>query len=346
MTQGIETGTGGLWASNQTAVGTQAATSATSTLKLRKATDDSLSSNKKHGNEPFVDGEAYDSSGPYVDSVAGDVGAFTFQAQIETGAAQIARHVGNDTVTGSVDPWSHVTVTGTTNPTYQTFREKTGVAVGPYRAVWWDAIANKITVNCGDDQNVMHMAVAVHALKSSEIGSVTDPVAVDPGTDPFRWGEQAGAVTIDAVAFPECTGHTIEMDRAWTSRPGDNIAPAFMVPGRGSITHTLDMAVTDTMLPYYLKTLYGTTTPTPGAQPTSQPVFAAIKEVYTRTPVTRLLTYDTPKVELKPDDITIGTKPLGGLLPITFGGRALKSGAAMMTVTAKTGDSASYIAAP
>ncbi len=39
----------------------------------------------------------------------------------------------------------------------------------------------------------------------------------------------------------------------------------------------------------------------------------------------------------------IGTKPLGGLTPIAFGGRALKSGAAMMTVTAKTADATAYI---
>lgn len=343
MTQGIETGTGGLWASVQSALGTQAATSAASTIRLRKATDDSLTSNKKHGNEPYVDGEAYDSSAAYVDSVAGDVGSFTYQMQIETGAAMIARHVGADTVTGASDPYTHTIATGTANPVMQTIREKTGVAVGPYRAVWWDAVANKITVNCGDDQNVMHATVMVHALKAAEIGSLTDPVAVDSGTDPFRWGECAGAVTIDTVAFPEITGHTIEMDRAWTSRPGDNIAPTFFVPGRGGITHTLDAAVTDTMLPQYLAALYGSATPSVGDRPTSQPVFRAVKEVYTRTAVTRVLTFDTPKVELKPDDITIGTKPLGGLTQILFGGRALKSGSAMMTVTAKTADSAAYI---
>jgi hypothetical protein len=343
MTQGIETGSGGLWIANQAALGTQAATAATSTLRLRKATDDSLSSNKKHGNEPFVDGEAFDSSAAYVDSVAGDVGSFTFQSQIETGAALIARFVGADTVTGASDPYTHTIATGTANPVYQTIREKTGLIVGPYRAVWWDAILNKLTINCGDDQNVKRITAAVHALKAAEVGSATDPVAVDPGTDSWRWGECAGAVTIDAVAFPEMTGHMIEMDRGWTSRPGDNIAPVFMVPGRGGITHTLDAAVTDTMLPQFLFALYGSATPSVGAQPTSQPVYRAIKEVYTRTAVTRVLTYDTPKVELKPDDIVIGTKPLGGVTPISFGGRAVKGGAAMMTVTAKTADATAYI---
>lgn len=343
MTQGIETGTGGLWASNQAALGTQAATAAASTLRLRKASDDSLTSNKKHGNEPYVDGAAYDSSAAYVDSVAGDVGQVVIQAQIETGAALIARHVGADVVTGSADPWTHTIAVGTANPIMQTIREKTGVSVGPYRAVWWDAIFNKLTWNCGNDQNVAHVTVAVAALKSAEIGSLTDPVAVDSGTDPFRWGECASAVTIDAVAFPEIQGEMFEADRAWTTRPGDNIAPVMFVPGRGGIMTTFDAAVTDTMLPQYLAALYGSATPSVGDRPTTQPIFRALKTVYTRTAVTRLLTIDRPKVEIKPDDIMIGTMPLGGMKEISFGGRCLASGSPMMTVTAKTGDSASYI---
>jgi hypothetical protein len=58
------------------------------------------------------------------------------------------------------------------------------------------------------------------------------------------------------------------------------------------------------------------------------------------------LTLDTPKVEIKPDDIVIGTKPKGGDLPVAFGGQALAGGSAMLTVTSKTGDSVAYITAP
>lgn len=343
MTTGIETGTGGLWASNQSALGTQAATNAASTIRLRKATDDTLKSGKVHGREPYVDGAAYDSSTPYVDMVAGDVGSFVFQAQIETGAAVIARHVGVDVVTGAGDPFTHTIATGTANPTYNTIREKTGVAVGPFRGVWWDAIFNKVTWNVGNDQNVAHLACDVQCLKSMEIGSLTDPVAVDSATDPWRWGEAAGAVTISTGAFPEISGETLEMDRAWTTRQGDNVTPYFFVPGRGAITRTFDGAVTDTLLPQLLLALFGSATPSVGDRPTSQPSNVALKTVYTRTAVTRLLTIDTPVVEVKPDDILIGTRPEGGLTPIAFGGQALASGAAMMTVTAKTAFATSYV---
>ena len=103
---------------------------------------------------------------------------------------------------------------------------------------------------------------------------------------------------------------------------------------------TFDLAVTDTMLPAYKKALWGTTTPTVGTQPTSQPTFAALKSVYTRSG-TRTLSYDTPKVEVKPDDIQFGTMPQGGLHRIAFGGRALASGSPQLTVIALTSASAS-----
>jgi hypothetical protein len=343
MTQGIESGTGGLWLANQSALGTQAVTAAASTKRLRKATDDTFKANKTHGREPYVDGAAYDSSTPYVEGVGGDVGAETIQAQIETAAPVFARHIGADVVTGAGDPWTHTISSGSTNPTFQTIREKTGVSVGPFRQVFWDAILNKITWNIGHDQNVSHLALGVQCLKAAEIGSLTDPVAVDSGTDPWRWGEATGAVTINAVAFPELDGETLDLDRAWTTKQGDGLEPLYFVPGRGAINRTFSGAVTDTLLPQLLLALYGSTTPTIGTRPTSQPSFVPMKTVYTRTPASRVLTLDTPKVEVKPDDILIGTKPLGGLIPVAFGGQALAGGSPMITVTALTGDSTSYI---
>ena len=345
MTTGIESGTGGLWTSNQTALGTQAATSATSTIRLRKASEDTLKSNKAHGNESYVDGSAFDNATPYVQSVGGDVGKFVFQSQIETGAAIWARHVGVDVVTGAGDPWTHTITTGTANPVYQTIREKTGVAVGPYRVVYWDSIFNHVTMNCGGQQFPMHLDCGIHSLKSSEIGSLTDPVAVDSGTDPWRWGEAATAITIGAVSFPEINGETIDSDRGWTSQAGDNIEPAFFIPGEGPITRTFSGAVTDTLLPQIQLALFGSTTPTVGTRPTSQPNFVALKSVYTRSG-TRTLSHDTPRVEVKPDDFVIGTRPTGGLWPIAFGGRVLSTASPHMTIIALTGSSATYITAP
>src|SRR5581483_7288050 len=252
MSQGIESGVGQVWASNQTALGSQAATSAASTRFLRKATDDTFKGGKTHGSEPYVDGAAYDSSTPYVEAVGGDIGQEVFQGQIENTAAILARHIGTDVVTGAADPWTHTTTSGTTSPVIQTIREKTGVNVGPVRLAYWDAIFNKVTWNIGQDQNVAHLTLATLALKAGEIGSLTDPVAVDTGVDPWRWGEAVGAVTIAATPFPEIDGETLDLDRGWDVHRGDNQEPVFYIPGRGAITRTFSAAVTDTMLPQIL----------------------------------------------------------------------------------------------
>jgi hypothetical protein len=345
MSQGIESGIGNLWFANQTALGSQAATAAVSTRFGRKATDDTYKGGKTHGREPYVDGAAFDSSTPFVEGVGGDIGKEVIQGQVENAAAVYARQIGVDVVTGAADPWTHTIAAGTAGPVPQTIREKTGAVVGPVRLTYWDAILNHTLWNCSQDQNISHLELNALALKAGEISSLTDPVAVDSGTDPFRWGEAAGALTINAVVFSELDGDTLDVDRGWDVHRGDNVEPAYFVPGRGAITRSFSGAVTDTLLPEILLALYGSTTPAPATRPTSAPSTRPLKSVYTRS-ASRALTLDTPKVEIKPDDITIGAKPQGGLIPITFGGQALASGSAALTVTAKTGDSVSYVTAP
>lgn len=342
MPAAIESGVGRTWAANQSALGTKALVSATSTISLRQATDDVLTHNKKHGQEPYVDGAAYDSSTPYVENVGGDVGQLVTQAQIETGAALIARSVGVDVVTGASDPYTHTISSGTANPTYQTIHQSVGVNVGPFKAVWWDAILSKVTFNCGQDQNVAHLAAGVMALKAAEIVTAL-PTANDSGTDPYRWGEAAGALTIGGTPFTEIAGETVDADRGWDVHMGDATEPSCFVPGRGKIMRTFSTLVTDNMLAQLLNLLYGSSTPTAGTRPTSQPSYGALVSTYTRS-ATRTLKFDTGKVELRPDDIVIGAKPEGGKREVTFGGQALANGAtSALIVTAKTGDASSYI---
>lgn len=345
MSQGIESGIGLLFAGNQTALGTQAATNAASTRFFRKATDDTFKGGKTHGREPFVDGAAFDSSTPYVEAVGGDIGKEVIQGQIENATAVYARQIGVDVVTGASDPWTHTIAAGTASPVNQTIREKAGSAIGPVRLTYWDAIFNHTTWICGQDQNISHLELNCLALKAGEISSATDPVAVDTGVDPLRWGEAVGALTINAVAFGEIDGETLDVDRGWDVHRGDNSEPVFYVPGRGAITRSFSGAVTDTLLPEILLALYGSSTPTAGTRPTTPPTTRPLKSVYTRS-ASRSVTLDTPKVEIKPDDIAIGAKPQGGLIPITFGGQALAGGSAALTVTGKTGDSTAYVTAP
>ena len=67
----------------------------------------------------------------------------------------------------------------------------------------------------------------------------------------------------------------------------------------------------------------------------------ALDSTYTRSAV-RSLQITTPKVVVDPADFVIGPKAEGGAIPVSFGGRCLDS-SGIITVIAKTGDSAAYV---
>jgi hypothetical protein len=175
----------------------------------------------------------------------------------------------------------------------------------------------------------------------------TDPTVTDSGSDPFNWNEVTGSVSIDtgggAVVLPEVDGETLEIDRKLEVHRGDSPAPVCFIPGKGEINRTFSAVVTDGTIPIMKSVLYGTTTPTDGQAVSATVQTAALQTVYTKN-ANRSLTITTPKVVLNPEDFEVGPQAEGGKMEVTFGGRCLNSGAtAMLTIVAKTGDTAAYV---
>lgn len=346
----IEAGSGHVWQSKQAALGTRELASAATMKHLRKAGDDGMKANKVIGSEPWVDGQAFASPSQYIDAVGGDVGPVTFQAQIATAGFEFAQIIGVDVVTGTTPDYTHTIAAGNANGAYQTFYQQAGVSVGPLNFSFWDALLNTLTWNCGQDQKTAHMTAGVMALQAAEwfttaptITDATTGTTTDQGADPFTWNEVTGAVTIDAVAFAEADGDTLEIDRKLDVHRGDSAAPACFIRSQGEINRTISAIVTDNTIPKIKSVLYGTASPADGADVSTTPSYVALKTVYTRSSV-RSLSIDTPKVGVNPSDWEMGPKTGGGKIPVTFGGQALKSGAtAALTIIAKTGDPTVYV---
>ena len=338
----IESVNGDVWRVKQAALGTIELPSAAATKHLRKVGDNSLKAAKTFGSEEWVDGKAWGSPGMYVDTIGGDVGDITYQAQIETAGHGFAQIIGVDVVTGAGADFTHTIATGTANGPYQTIRQKVGASVGPWRNSFFDAKVNKLTWNCGQDQKVAHITENIFALKAAN-WFTTDPTAVDSATDPFNWNEATGAHTIDTVAFNEIDGDTLELDRKLDVHRGDSPAPVCFITGKGEVMRTYSALVSDNLIPKIQTVLYGTTTMTDGLAVNSLVNTVALESTYTRSAV-RSLKLTTPKVVVKPDDFEIGPRAEGGKIPIAFGGRCLDNGATpMLTVVAKTGDTATYV---
>jgi hypothetical protein len=340
-TNAIESVSGGLWKSKQTALGTIEPSAAATMKALRKATDDSFKPAKALGSEEYVDGQSWGSPGMYVDTVGGDVGTVTYQAQIETAGAAFASIIGVDVVTGTTPDYTHTITTNTVQGLNLTYYMKTGLAVGPWRNSYWDARLNKLTFTAGQDQKVAHIMENVFAMKAAA-WFTTDPVAVDSGTDPFNWNEVTGSIAINSITLPEVESETFEMDRKIDVHRGDSAAPICFVPGKGEINRSMSALVTDTDIPVIQQTLYGTTTMTNGLAVANTVTTVPMTSKYTRSAV-RSLQIDTPKVAVDPSDFEIGPKPQGGKIPIAFGGRCLLSAGTVCTIVAKTGDATAYI---
>jgi hypothetical protein len=340
-TNAIESQVGDVWKSKQAALGTIEPPASTTMKHLRKATEDSFKAAKTYGSEEWVDGASWGSPGMFVDTVGGDIGSITYQAQIETAGAAFASIIGVDVVTGTNPDFTHTITTSTAQGLNLTYYQKVGVNVGPWRNSFWDARCNKLTFTAGQQQKVAHIMENVFAMKAAN-WFTTDPTAADSGTDPFNWNEVTGSISINSVVLPEVESETFELDRKIEVHRGDSAAPICFVPGKGEITRSMSALVTDTDIPIIKTILYGTTTPTDG-----QAVSTAVQSVpmtskYTRSAV-RSLQIDTNKVAVDPADFEIGPRPEGGKVPIAFGGRCLLQSGTICTVIAKTGDSAVYI---
>ena len=338
----IESGVGDVWQVKQAALGTIEPANSTNTKHLRKVGEDALKPAKTYGSEEWLDGKAWGSPGMYVQSIGGEIGDLPFQAQIETTGFAFAQIIGVDTVTGTDPDYTHTIASGTANGPYQTIRQKVGVNVGPWRNSFFDAKVNKLTLNVGQDQRIMRITENLWALKAAS-WYIADPTATDSGTDPFEWSEAEGAHSIDGTVFPEIDGETLELDRKLEVHQGDSPKPVCFIPGKGLMTSTMSALVTDGTIPVIQKALYGTTVMTEGLEVNADVNTVALESTYTRT-AARSLKITRPKVAVDPSDFAVGARAEGGKLPVAFGGRCLDSGATpMLTVVAKTGDSAAYV---
>jgi len=340
MTTGIETGAGSAWQVKQTTAGTIEPSTSAAMKRLRKAGDDGLKASKTSAQEEYVDGQIWSNASSYTDSVGGDVGSFAIQGQLAITAFVWAQLLGSDVVTGSSDPWTHTISSGAVVPISQTVYTKTGAAVGPIRQAWYDAKLSKLTHNNGADQKLLELTESFMALHAAETFA-TDPTATDSGEDPLRWEE---AVTkINGTTFPEIKGDTVEADAKLGTITGQATRPIAFEFGKGTITRTLQTFITDGTLPQLYKVLYGSEAPAGASAISSTVQTAEIEAVYTRS-ASRRLNIKTPVVEIEPGDWVFGPKAAGGSREVAFGGRCHSTGSPLITVTAVTGDSTSYVA--
>lgn len=335
-----ESNVGTLVQGKQTALGTKLATNAAALRRMRLR-EGGLKPLKEVGYEPYVDGSTFPDPTPYATRIGGEVGDVTVQAQIETGGFLFAQLIGVDVVTGTNPDFTHTMSTGNLLGAYQTIYQEMGntqkVTLG-----FWDALISKGTWRIGQDQMVAHFTETIRAMQAGT-WSTSSPTAADSGTDPFLWSEVTGAALIDGVAYGEINGETLEVDRKLDDYLGDAIAPCCFVPTAGEITRSVGTIVSNNTLPVLKSALYNTASPSDGTAVSATIKHVSLSTKFTRT-AARSLQIDTGKVVVDIGDLDLAPSPDGGAKPLTIGGRCRPTAGTALTVIAKTGDSASYVA--
>src|SRR4051812_34984590 len=239
MAVAIESGIGTLNYGKQPTKGTKA-TAATTTVGYNqpKLFDGDLSAKKTLGSEEYVDGSRFASPSIFTDKIGGAVGSPVIQPQPENAGLFWAQVLASDTVTGGADPWTHTITSAGTTGAWGSWWEKTGVAVGPNRELYWDSKISKLTHECGQEQKVMHQSLAIAALVPAEV-YVTDPAKTQDTSDPFIWPEMSGTMNFDSTVLTDVSGEVVEVDTGLEPWWGDGVLPAQLIEKKGTITRSI-----------------------------------------------------------------------------------------------------------
>lgn len=343
----IESGTGALWRSKQTAQGTIASSVATTVRRLRKVGDDELKPRKTNARTTYVDGQRFSSPFIFADKAAGEVGVARYQAQLETVGYAFAQMFGTDTVTGSDPDYTHTIVSGTNQSPYQTFWQTVGTAVGPHSMAFWDAKPSDLEFKSSAEAKVAEVAETITAMKVQV--NPTLPTTADSGTDSFLWTENCGSpnkVTVAGVVLEEVTGEMVKITSPYDPKQGQCLEPIALVPGRAEIgtMRNFETFLTDNVLDQVELALFASSSPAANTRVASNVVKVALESEYVRS-ATRGLKITTPNTEMTPDDFGYGPRSEGGIIPVTLGGQCVAvGGTPAMTIVVKNGESASYVA--
>lgn len=319
----IESGIGGLWMVKQPTAGTIAPIATAGSIRPRFV-GGGLKAGKVIGSESYVDGERFANPSMHVESVAGEVGDVTVQGVAEEVGCLWAYVLGVDTVTGASDPYTHTITSAATTGAILTVWQRTGSAVGPVRQAFYDAKVASLEWECSRDQLVSHATAKLMSLVAAEVYS-TDPSTSAIAEDPLLWTEASGAVTINATAYRTINGDSVSVDTKMEAYWGDSVTPACLVEGKGELTRSMSMILTDDTLALFNNAIYGTASPAALTKPTSSVYYAAMVATYTRS-ASRSVAITTPNVAIDPADIMVAPQPDGGTVELTLGGTCLKSG--------------------
>lgn len=260
----LETRQGAIWWGKQTAKGSALANASMYRRGRHVAGD--LNVARADANENYTDGERFNNATDFVDTLLGN-GNPTLQAQAGVVGHLAYLMLGQETVTGSADPYTHVATPNNAGSFWSTWVKKVGSSVGPLRQRFIDCRLTSLRIEGSSAAKVVKVTPTFFSLDAGEVFT-TDPVAVEEVGEPLLYTEAIGTFTIDGVVFKGHSSFAIVINDNVTPWYGDDVIPEDIAFGVGNIViEGVTILVNQAGLDKFNTLLYGTASPTAGTKP-------------------------------------------------------------------------------
>lgn len=342
----VESNISGLWAAKQSAKGSVIAGVA-ATKAFRQVGGD-LSTNRDDGSEVWSDLERYGSQTDFVNTIIGE-GNPAIEAQPDTLAYLCWLFFGQETVTGSSDPYEHEFTPGTNGGFWSTWWARVGRNV-TRKEKFGDALISGLTIEGSTGAKVVRVTPTMMLLAPGIIYTGADPTAAiskAAGDGPFLYTEGRGAFEVNGVVLNGQSQFTASWDEGLSPYYGDDVVAVDLIPGNPSIGIAVTILADSAGYGEYNKRIYGTASPTAGTAPLKDlEAVGSYEFTLTRkdsagnlTP-SRTFALSIPGVRWAPD-VSIPANPDGGPIELSLAGSMRKvTGEAASTITIENGSAA------
>ena len=321
--------------------------SAASVFHSFRRVDGRISINKELDSVNYVDGSAWAADDfDFVKKISG-AGSITLQATPANAGRLMAWALGGtDTVTGSSAPYTHTIVAGS-GLTYLTVRDGVGTIGGVTDArQWTDCVITQVELTSTSDAGVVTIKIDLLAITANDSGGSAAPAPDTVDGEPLLHTQAVGNIKLaglnSGAGVPEIEQFSLTLDTNIELLYGDNLTAYIAHRKRGQISWSCSAAVTDTTIQLLNQHLYGTSSPSFGASPSTTVLTGVFNPKFVQSANSEL-SINIPKSKIAIDTGSIDPNATGDKATVAIAGVArTPSSGALITVAAKTADSAAY----
>jgi hypothetical protein len=340
---GIEANVEEVWFAKQVAKGTPATAPAAagSGKKIRKV-GGGISPTPAHGNEPYSDGQRFQSATDFIESIVGN-GAPVAQMGPGDGAYLTYLMMGSESVAAAVATVFPHTITPGASGFWFTVWKRIGSSL-VVRQKFNDCKMTSLRVEGSSANKVVKITPTFFSLDAGEVFTTDPTLAIDADL-PFLYTEAEATFTIDTVVIRGHSSFALVINDGTTPWQGDSVYMHDVNVGAGNVVvEGITLLVDSAGLAQYNKIVYGNASPPATTKPQKTVYLGSYSfELKRGTPAAssfRSYKVELPLVHWSPD-VAIDGNPAGGPVELSLGAEARKAPASpLITITVNTLDAA------